>query len=522
MASTSGMMTHKCVKCEQRFPSSRAMLQHMRSSHTSFVTSTEQKIDTFQEDSLQEKARCKLPTSASICSYCNLDCGNRRKLKRHIDLNHIEGVDQEIHPDLKHIRLQDSSLDDEPKKLKKPAAIIQEKPSKPIKNPDVGKQKTKNTEVEKGKTNKTTEKSKAAKDNKQTGKDSEGEKPNPTTTKAEKRYKCFWCSTSFRKRGKLMDHIDMFHKDSKDQSELEAEQLYTNEFAEESGATNETDASKPDQKQEAVDSPSESSTGASVKEMAQNDLKALEEVPEERPSSTLSCSFPQDYRECHETPFNDVCKFILLGTITEVAKQQLRSPSHSIPVRHSISMSSCISQPTCYFFRRKEDDPLPIAMLVPKATEQLPAKPTPGYGRSISFPVSSQMMANQARRRISNSEEQLRLSAFQVPPVYRQDVFDNINHINQTVDTLRISQPMYPLLGGPMHMLSPSMQYMYHSPRMPIPLSADPLTNSLMVTERNSRVGESHFAPSFAYAGPDNHERFRFVDSDTPLDLSRP
>lgn len=42
---------------------------------------------------------------------------------------------------------------------------------------------------------------------------------------ADKKYKCFWCNALFRKRGKLMDHIDLFHKDSKQQTEVEAEML---------------------------------------------------------------------------------------------------------------------------------------------------------------------------------------------------------------------------------------------------------------------------------------------------------
>lgn len=516
------------------------MLQHMRSSHSSFLASTEQKVDKTLEDSLQEKARCQLPISASICSYCNLDCGSRRKLKQHIESNHIEGVDQEIDPDLKNIRLQNNSYDDEPKKPKKSTAITQEKTGKAAKTSDTDKQKTKGADTDKVKTGKSSERIKAAKDNKQQSKvDGDGDKPASTSAKAEKRYKCFWCSTSFRKRGKLMDHIDMFHRDSRDQSEMEAEMLYTNEFSEQSAAecaetstagVSNTTPKTDEKSDEQIAEPVTDTTETIAEDITPSELICVEEMPEElpeemspdRPSSILSCTFPQDFRECNETPFNNICEFVLCGTITEVSKRQV------CVTKNDQSLSACNRftsvLPTCFFFRKKEDDPLPIAMVLPKAAaaDTAPAKPTPSYGRSISFPVSDQLRAPQYSTQISNNDaQQMRLSAFKVPSIYPQDGFSNVNHLNQSVTSLRISQqPMYPLLGGPMHLLSPTMQYMYPSPRMPIPLSATPLSNSLLVSERSNGLVDSHFGQSFTYAGRNDNVRYEPIDSDAPLDLS--
>ena len=191
-------MTHKCFQCEKRFESSAQLVKHMQEAHSTFVKDAKDKIDRSKEQYSRSFAN-----TAATCPYCKVDCHTRKKLMRHLDEH--KDLEPEEETELKIIRITNeskssllnhfdgdkpgaatvaASSDGNPTFVQNLIRAIEGDPTK------IGNSKI---------------------------------KVSSTSLKLpERRYKCFWCDTSFRKRGKLMDHIDMFHKANKDQSELEA------------------------------------------------------------------------------------------------------------------------------------------------------------------------------------------------------------------------------------------------------------------------------------------------------------
>lgn len=549
------------------------MLKHMRESHTSFVTSTEQKIDKTFTDSIKEKALSNRPINCSICAYCNLDCQNRRKLRTHIALNHKDD-DGEVLPDLKHIRLERNPLDYDLKKGKKGLADAdQVKPSR-AKSTDTDKVRTgKRRDSEKAKAARTSQNGKQETERETKEKDS---KATATTTAStsrgaiEKRYKCFWCKTSFRKRGKLMDHIDMFHKDSKDQSEMEAEKLYTIEFTEQmsvdessyaespsvipqtavSAASAEPAPSncldepkkplsppskRPEDNIKSVEESSDVSSTAIPSETSStsaitDNIQALDNVADSiedctldsdivvdeptKPVSPMSCSFPQDFRECHATPCNNVCTYKVLGTITEVSKLKYR-----VAVKERSKPSLRAPLTTCYFFSKREDDPLPVPLVMPKKIDPvLLKKPQPSYSRSISFPISRKpdIQPSMQPRSATTAISMQHGSPLRRMTDYRCETASNNIH----------RLPTYPMTARPMHMLSPSLQFAYHQYRMPFPLAMAPLPNQLYTTDRDVLPSPmtNMMRGNYHYTGIQERSNFTSIpqapSTGTPLDLT--
>lgn len=193
-------MTHKCFRCEQRFESSGQLVRHMQKDHPTFVQDAKDKIDRSKE----QYARTFINTAAT-CPYCKVDCHTRKKLMKHLE-EHKDEPDEET-AELKIIRITNeskTSLLDEfngaSASGSATAPVMANNSPTFVQNLIRAAMETDPAKISSAKI-----------------------KVSSTSLKLlERKYKCFWCDTSFRKRGKLMDHIDMFHKASKDQSELEA------------------------------------------------------------------------------------------------------------------------------------------------------------------------------------------------------------------------------------------------------------------------------------------------------------
>lgn len=157
---------------------------------------------------------------------------------------------------------------------------------------------------------------------------------------SERRYKCFWCDTSFRKRGKLMDHIDMFHKANKHQTELEAELLQ--------GVSRDTSVFEPEKskpttnRQSNVSSLSSSVSSSNNKSTAGKDSGTTRSKSCEKPAHPAP---PKPKKRC--------CLFNMVGSIREEFKVR--------------SQPIAATKPPCKFYfgscgdlpERKDADPEP-------------------------------------------------------------------------------------------------------------------------------------------------------------------
>lgn len=272
-------MTHKCFKCSEKFKTSAELVLHMRESHSSFVKDAQEKIDHAKQRSNQNR-----PNYASTCQYCNTDYQTRKKLMAHLECEHKDNEpdDEAEEPQVKIVRLS-GEHEQFMQELKIQTSSTNPSSSGP----------------------KLVEQLLNAIENEETQDQNSKMRVTASTVKfPEKRYKCFWCEASFRKRGKLMDHIDMFHKANKQQSEVEAEKLLGSIHFEEKSSTSAT----------ATVTKVEIKSTVTKSTVAVNPLPFLstKTVPAVKPVPTPLLSSPVPRKK-------DRCLFTLLGNIREVS-----------------------------------------------------------------------------------------------------------------------------------------------------------------------------------------------------------
>lgn len=191
-------LTHTCFRCSARYATSMAMIQHMREEHSEYVAQPATRHEVGMEGD-------RYNNTIATCPYCQLDCQTRKKLMRHLALQHRD-ADQEEPPNVKLIRLDDENKHKLLEQLSQNQAV-----TGPFVTPEATESKMVQNLL------------------KVIGTNSNGlpngshKMENKSTTKLQ--YKCFWCEASFRKRGKLMDHINSLHKHNKQQNQAEAEML---------------------------------------------------------------------------------------------------------------------------------------------------------------------------------------------------------------------------------------------------------------------------------------------------------
>ena len=185
-------LTHTCPKCSVRYPNSGMLVHHMNEEHSTFVQQTAFRI---------ARAADKLPSLAdgekyrntmATCPYCKHDCQTRKKLMMHLETAHKDDEEQQDEePRVKVIRLDGSFVTPGAPELNVVQNFIKAMGNAPGRSLPNGTAKLDNN----------------------------------NKSAAKLQYKCFWCDASFRKRGKLMDHIDTLHKHNKLQNQAEADSL---------------------------------------------------------------------------------------------------------------------------------------------------------------------------------------------------------------------------------------------------------------------------------------------------------
>ena len=186
------LLPHPCMKCTARFPTGSKLLQHMREEHAEFSDNRQPSVPSPPSDN--ERFR----NTTAICPMCHQDCQTRRKLMTHLEVDHKDDNDHDEEPQIKYIRI---SNDDENKKILEQLKQQTDNVAGPFITPVAGSQ---SNNVMQNLLKAIGGGSKAP---------SSGKMEAKSSTKFQ--YKCFWCDASYRKRGKLMDHIDNLHKHNK-------------------------------------------------------------------------------------------------------------------------------------------------------------------------------------------------------------------------------------------------------------------------------------------------------------------
>jgi len=192
-------MTHTCFQCKERFPNSGMLVQHMRQVHQSFVDKTQARIPR----NPQPEDRDRYRNTVATCPFCQIDCNTRKKLMQHLELEHKNSSEDESGPTVKVIKLDSQNKQD----------ILNQLSNVGIKG-NLGNNGSSSTTMQN-----LIQAISSSSSSKVVG---VGKVDKPA---AKLQYKCFWCDESFRKRGKLMDHIDLLHKQNKAQTEVEAEMI---------------------------------------------------------------------------------------------------------------------------------------------------------------------------------------------------------------------------------------------------------------------------------------------------------
>ncbi|KAF6041597.1 hypothetical protein EB796_000110 [Bugula neritina] len=322
------------------------MVKHMRESHSAFVENAQMKIDRSEENSFEAKKAAQSVNTAAQCPECKLDCRTRKKLVRHMETDHKETGAE---PEVKIIRLEKDSKD----------KLIDEIQKEQLQDHTLHAQKTKvvNNLIH----------AVAAKDGKSEVVLPETKKTIQVSATSIKlsRYRCFWCDMSFRKRGKLMDHINLFHKMSLEQTEIEAELIHISVVENDAKKATTAVSTKEKKVEKRVEKKAEKKVKehhpTSKKGHAKHSSKKKQKVPAAmKQSSVYKHSVSLD---CPETPNNKVCSFTLVGSIREVSR---------ILQKRRFSSESDKAKDSCIFFNRKKDDPIP-----PAAPVEPPKPPTP-------------------------------------------------------------------------------------------------------------------------------------------------
>lgn len=185
------MLPHPCIRCTARFPTGSKLLQHMREDHP-----TIQHVRPGMPLNAPSPPRDndRFINTTAICPMCQRDCQSRKKLMRHLEIDHKEDEEE---PQLKVIRL----TGDDQNKQKLLEQFQQQ--SENVAGPFITPVRSQSNMVQNllkaiGTGNKTAPHVKVE-----------------SKSASKLQYKCFWCDASYRKRGKLMDHIDNLHKHNK-------------------------------------------------------------------------------------------------------------------------------------------------------------------------------------------------------------------------------------------------------------------------------------------------------------------
>lgn len=171
-----------CCKCDARFPTSNKMLQHMKERHA----------ETGDADRYQN--------TIATCPFCKHDCQTRKKLMQHLAMEH---KDEEDEPPVKVIRI--STHERNQQQIFEHLKQQQQRPRDGIVGgPFVTPGPSENNIMVQNLLH-------------AIGNGGKGSANVKVETKVptKNQYKCFWCDASYRKRGKLMDHIDNLHKHNK-------------------------------------------------------------------------------------------------------------------------------------------------------------------------------------------------------------------------------------------------------------------------------------------------------------------
>lgn len=191
------LLTHTCPHCSVRYPNSGSLVQHINAEHLSFVTQANSKIARVGDQKLQLAADEKYKNTIATCPFCQHDCQTRKKLMMHLQTEHKDDNDhdhdEESKPSsVKIVRIEGPFVTPGASESNVVQNLIK------VISGTNGNITNGNTKIDK--------------------------------SSAKLQYKCFWCDASFRKRGKLMDHIDTLHKHNKQQSQMQADMLNTEDL----------------------------------------------------------------------------------------------------------------------------------------------------------------------------------------------------------------------------------------------------------------------------------------------------
>ncbi|XP_067936534.1 uncharacterized protein [Watersipora subatra] len=317
-------MTHKCFKCDEKFQTSGKMVQHMRKAHSSFVEDTQMKIDRSKESSYEAKRASNNYVPIAKCPFCSLDCGTSKKLVHHLTVEHQEEDEESaVEPELKVIRVENDSD-------RRLFGHLREEESRGSSS------KANNSSIVNDLLNvleKNSQKELSIPGSSETVKVSSA-----SIKLTEKRYRCFWCDAFFRKRGKLMDHIDMFHKANKLQIAEEAE-LLVSAICQTPTATDNTPVK--------LTSPTPTKkTATSIPGYKAAQPKS---TGRRRSSSKKSTKTHTAETDASDLPNNYICRFICCGSVTGVSRRK--------PVQRYTTSSEMYTN-NCQFFRASDPNPL--------------------------------------------------------------------------------------------------------------------------------------------------------------------
>lgn len=329
---------------------------------------------------MSKEAKGLSASSLAKCPYCVTVCSTRKELMRHLDVEHDDGDDAETEPELKIVRVDDASKHKflgqlQTERLTGNATLQPNRFS--IVNNLLHALESKDGSsglLSLPGTN-------------------DGIKLSTTSIKLqERKYRCFWCDASFRKRGKLMDHIDMFHKANKHQTEVEAELLHVTVGKQHSPVAETVAPSKPPP----FTTREKKATTTALPALTNKTLPPKFMAKKKRHSLHRSLSSNE------ATIDNKVCKFMHKGHIIGAPRGK---PSASLEEFNSFKI--------CTFFNKKSDNPISPVRLTSAtylpATGMTQAPVSAGTASPLSpggfTPVQFIASSSRSRQRLSLSPD---------------------------------------------------------------------------------------------------------------------
>jgi hypothetical protein len=269
----------------------------MKEAHSTFVQNAQEKIDRNKE----QYAR-SFSNTAATCPYCQKDCQTRKNLMSHLGEHKDLETDEET-SELKIIRITNENK----------KSLIDQFGGEKAAPSSSGSSTSAAATAASSSPNFVHNLIRAIESDPAKIASSKIRVSSTCVKLPERRYKCFWCDTSFRKRGKLMDHIDMFHKANKHQTELEAELLQ--------GVSRETSMQEPDKNKPSTSRQTSSShvgRGSGLKDFSLSRSKSSEKQMTSVQSVTIK-------------PKKKCCTFTMVGSIREESKFVNKSVDEPLP-----------------------------------------------------------------------------------------------------------------------------------------------------------------------------------------------